>query len=317
MFGSRSEAAEKGPLPTVFGGVHMGVCLFDFRDLPRLPDTLAYVDTLVDACRQVGAGLVEINARNLEPASDLPHAGIPRLWDEAPTGPPAMLEAYRRMRPGEVRAARDHLRKWRVSTPPRFFGEVRQKFADAGLTPFAYGFTFTPDMSDAEIDAAFRQARALGVRVFGTGATRIEMAPRLVPYAEHYRMDLGFHNHTATQNPNEVASRESLERLLSLSPRVKINLDVGHFTAADQDVMAFVHERLDRISHFHMKDRKRGLGPGTPWGEGDAPLAELLRYVRERGSDVPAIVEYEYRGTGGGVAETRRCFDYMKWALGA
>lgn len=301
-------------LPTSFGGVRMGVCLYDFRDLPRLPDPARYLASLIEACAAVGAGLVEINANCLEPPNNLPFAGIPRLWDAPLTG--AQRDRFNAMSAAQVQAQREALRQWRLTTPASHFAAIRRQFMQAGLTPFSYVMTFTPDMTRAEIDAIFRQANSLGVRIFSTNQTRVEMAPRLAPFAQRYAMTLGFHNHTATQNPNEVASRDSLERLLSVSPRIGINFDVGHYTATDQDEMAFLRDHIDRITHIHMKDRQRHLGPGMPWGQGDSPLREILLFLRDQRSSIPAIVEYEYAGKGSGIEETRRCFDAMKQLLG-
>lgn len=302
-------------LPERIGGVRIGVCLYDFRDLPRLPDAAAHLDNLVAACVQVGLGLVEINAPAIEPPTRLPYAGIPRLWDAPLTG--TQLEAFRQLSPAEVAAERERQRHWRLTTKPSYFEGVRRKFASAGLAPFSYVFTFTPDMTEAEIDAVFRHARALGVGVISTNQTKVEMAPRLAPFAEKYRIDLGFHNHSETKDPNQVASRDSLERLLTVSPRAKVNLDLGHFTAGDEDEMAFVRERLDRITHIHLKDRKRHLGPNLAWGEGDSPIGPVLAYLRERGSDTPAIIEYEYRGAGSGIVETKRCLEFIRNQLAA
>ena len=39
----------------------------------------------------------------------------------------------------------------------------------------------------------------------------------------------------SSDDPNEVASVASFERLFAMSPRFKANLDVGHFVAANQD----------------------------------------------------------------------------------
>jgi sugar phosphate isomerase/epimerase len=220
------------------------------------------------------------------------------------------------MTPAELQAARETLRRWRLSTPAAFFTGVRRKFVDAGVTPFSYVMTFTPDMTDAEIDAIFRAAQALGVSVFSTNQTKVEMGPRLVPFADRYRMDLGWHNHTAVANPNEVASVESLEKLFALSPRMKSNLDVGHFVAANNDPLEFLRKHPDRITHLHMKDRKRNDGPNMPWGEGDTPLKPLLFEIRDRKLPIPAIVEYEYRGTSG-LAETTKCMDFMRRTLTA
>jgi sugar phosphate isomerase/epimerase len=300
-------------LPTRVGGVRTGVCLYNFRDLPRLPDAMAYLDSMIDACVQVGIGLVEINSTYIEPVSRLPFAGIPRIWDAPLVGP--QRDAFAQLTPQQVQAERERLRFWRLSTPPSHFAAIRRKFVAAGLEPLSYVITFTPDMTDPEIDAIFRQARALGVRLFSTNQTKVEMAPRLALFADRYAIDLGFHNHTATGNPNEVASRDSLERLFSVSPRCKVNLDLGHFTAADQDEMALLDDHFDRITHFHIKDRKRHLGPNVSWGEGDSPIASILLAIRERRSDTPAVIEYEYRGSGGSVAETRRCLAYMQRIL--
>ena len=143
-------------LPTTFGGVRLGVCLYDFRDMSRPANEDAYVDKFVDACRQVGVGLVEINAPYLEPPTLLPYAGIPRLWDEPLTG--AQAEAFARLSAAEVAEERERQRQWRFTTPLSFFSGVGAKFRAAGLEPYSYVMTFTPDMTEAEIDAILRHA---------------------------------------------------------------------------------------------------------------------------------------------------------------
>jgi sugar phosphate isomerase/epimerase len=299
-------------------GVKLGICLYDFRDIPRPANQDQYIDLLVDASVKSGAAFVEINSSNLEPRNDLPFAGIPRIQDARQVVQPGQpTPKWMTWTPAELQAAREDLRKWRVSTPMSYFEGVRRKFEAAGLTPFSYVHTFTPDMTDAEIDAAFRQARALGVNIFSTNQTKVEMGPRLVAYADRYRCDMGFHNHTQTKNPNEVASTESFEKLFALSPRFKANLDVAHYVAANQDALAFLKAHPDRITHLHMKDRKRDEGPGTPWGQGDAPLKEMLLIIRDQKLPIPCIVEYEYRGTGTGLEETIKCMDFMRRTLTA
>jgi sugar phosphate isomerase/epimerase len=256
---------------------------------------------------------VEINAPYLEPPSRLPFAGIPRIWDAPLTG--GQRESFERLTAAEVEQERRELREWRMSTSPTYFAAFAERLRQASLQPFSYVMTFTPDMTDAEIEAIFGHAKGLGVNVFSTNQTKVEMASRLAPFADRYFVDIGFHNHTATGNPNEAASRTSLERILSVSRRMMVNLDVGHYVASNQDVMAFARDHFDRISHFHMKDRKRNEGPGVPFGEGDAPIAELLTLLHERRSAKPAIVEYEYLGTGSAVEETTRSIAYLKALL--
>lgn len=312
--GGRSTAHAAARVDPGVAGVRLGVCLYDFRDISRVPDQQQYIDQLIDACVKSGGGLVEVNAVYMEPPNDLPPNGIPRIQDWVGGAPNAK---FRTMPLAELQAQRDALRKWRLSTPLSYYEGIRRKIEAAGLTPYSFVTTFTTDMTDPEIDVTFRQARALGVNVFSTNQTRVEMGPRLVPFAERYKADIGFHNHTQTGNTNEVASIMSFEKLFALSPRFKANLDVGHFTASNLDALDFLKKHPDRITHLHMKDRKRNEGPGTVWGEGDAPLKEILLTIRDQHYPIACIVEYEYRGAGTGLQETIKCMEFMRRTLTA
>jgi len=314
--GGASAFAQGRKIDSTVAGVRLGVCLYNFRDLPRPADQQAYIDLLIDACVRSGGGLVEVNSNYLEPRNDLPFAGIPRIQDWQPKpAPGAPTPKWMTMPREELLAQREALRRWRIDTPASYHEGVRRKIEAAGLAPYSFVITFTPDMTDEEIDAVFRQARSLGVSVFSTNQTKVELGPRLVPFADRYGMEIGFHNHTQVLNPNEVAAPDTFERLFALSPRFKANLDVGHYTAANLDALDFLKRFPDRITHLHMKDRKRNEGPGTVWGEGDAPLREMLLTIRDRRLPIPCIVEYEYRGAGTSVEETIRCLDYMRRVL--
>ena len=91
-------------------------------------------------------------------------------------------------------------------------------------------------------------------------------------------------------------------------------LDIGHFTAANFDALAYLDEHHDRIVSLHVKDRRRNQGPYVPFGEGDAPIVAVLRRVRDRGWPIPLNIEYEYEGADT-VQEVRRCLEYCQKAL--
>jgi sugar phosphate isomerase/epimerase len=55
-----------------------------------------------------------------------------------------------------------------------------------------------------------------------------------------------------------------------------VTLDIGHFTAGNNDPVAFIEKWHDRIINIHVRDRKRNNGPNRPFGKGDTPIAELL-----------------------------------------
>ena len=263
------------------GGVKLGAISYCFRALPRKPDA-DYIDTVVAACVECRVGNVELTSPMVEPPNTLPGGG--RV-------PPHTPENKRR----------DELRKWRLSTPMSRFQEIRKKFDDAGL--------------NEEIDVVFRQARALGVSIIGTNQTTVGMGPKPVPYAEKYKMDLAFHNHAKSGDPNEVASPQSYEKLFGMSKRFKANLDIGHYTAGNNDAVAFIEKHHDRITHLHLKDRKRTDGPNMPWGEGETPVKECLLLLKQKHYPIYAIIEYEYKGMGTPIEETRKCMEYAKRVL--
>jgi len=292
--------------PTSAAGVKLGVCVGSYRDIPRGDDQQAYISALAQACATSGAGLVEYHSSQLEPAT--------RLYARAARGEPPLPE----LTPEEFETLREERRRWRTETPVSYFQSVRSAFEAAGTTPFCYSFNFTNDMTDAEIESVFVATRALGAGVISTNAAKVEIAPRLAPFADRHELDLGFHNHSNSEDPNEVGSEESFERVFEASPRCKANLDVGHYVAGNGDPIAFIERHHARITHLHFKDRSPNKGPNMPWGQGETPLKEVLLLIKKNRYDIPCLVEYEYYGypgTGGSVEENRKCLEFMRSVL--
>ena len=97
-----------------------------------------------------------------------------------------------------------------------------------------------------------------------------------------------------------------------------INLDIGHFTAAGYDAVAFIQQHHDKITNLHLKDRKKNHGPNVAvWGTGDTPMREVLQLLKNRKYPFPANLELEYPIPPGSdiVAEARKCFAYVKSCL--
>ena len=137
-----------------------------------------------------------------------------------------------------------------------------------------------------------------------------------MPFVEKYKIRPSFHTHAEVEDPNEIASVESLQKLLNMSKDFRVCLDIGHFTAGNNDAVAYLREHHDRITHIHVKDRKRNEGPNVEWGTGDTPIKECLTDdSRQQVADLcfhRARVHGDAR-TGGGDAGA--IFDYMKEAL--
>lgn len=211
------------------------------------------------------------------------------------------------------RVARAEMQKWRETVPLDHFHRIRDQFAKASIALSAYNISIRDDYSDAELERAFDMTAALGAPLI-TSSSNLSTLPRIAPAAARRKILVGMHNHSRI-NPNEFATAKSLWDALEAGPFIAVNLDVGHFTAANEDAVAFLKQHHARIVTLHIKDRKRDQGPLVELGAGDAPNAEVLKLVRENGWPIPANLEYEYQG-GDTVAEVRKMLEYCRRALG-
>jgi sugar phosphate isomerase/epimerase len=208
--------------------------------------------------------------------------------------------------------SRDDRRKWRETVALDHFHRVRDQFAKANISLSAYNLSFRDDFSDAEIERGFEMAKALGAPVI-TASSNVKTTARIAPVATRHQMKVGVHNHSRI-DPNEFATAKSLTDALQASPFIAVNLDIGHFTAANEDAVAFLQQHHARIVTLHLKDRKRDQGANVPFGEGDTPIVKVLNLLQQNGWPIPANIEYEYKG-GDTVDEVGKCLAYCRKAL--
>ncbi len=118
-------------------------------------------------------------------------------------------------------------------------------------------------------------------------------------------------------DPNEFASLESFETILSLSKYIGANLDIGHMTAANLDAVAFIQKNHARVTNLQFEDRKKNNGPNMPWGQGETPIKEVLRLLRAEKYSFPANFELGYPIPAGSSspAEIAKCLAYAKQCL--
>jgi sugar phosphate isomerase/epimerase len=208
--------------------------------------------------------------------------------------------------------------KARLDLPPSFYADLRKKFDDAGIVLYANAGNINPKFTDDMIEKVFTTTRAMGLTRITT-STKISLVPRIDHFARKYKMIVGYHNHDHSESPDDFATAESFERALKgASEYAWINLDIGHFTAANQDAVAFLREHHAKIVTLHLKDRKRDHGPNVPFGMGDTPIVAVLRLLRDKGWKFPANIEYEYGGYAPGLdtfTEVKKSFEYCRKAL--
>ena len=122
---------------------------------------------------------------------------------------------------------------------------------------------------------------------------------------------VGYHGHTAT-------GPEDWERAFSFAEHNGANVDIGHFVAGDHgSPVPFLEQHHERVTHVHIKDRRRGNGPNVPLGQGDTPVAEVLRLIRDRKWPIQATIEFEYPVPKGSdrMTEIGRCLKYCRDVL--
>ncbi len=274
-------------------GVRIGAITYSFRSMSN-------VDDIIRAMADIGLGEVELMSNHAEAAAGAPSgraAGAGRGAGNTP----------------EAQAAREALREWRRSISRDTFRPVRQKFEAAGIGVSLLCYNMSANISDEDIEYGFLMAESLGVRAIST-STLVSVARRVAPFADRHRILVGFHNHSNLTDPNEVATPESFDAVMSFSKYHGVNLDIGHFTASNFDAVAYLDNHHARITNLHLKDRGRDQGANVSWGAGATPIREVLRLLRQKKYDILANIEFEYRGDDV-VGEVRKCFEYCKAAL--
>jgi sugar phosphate isomerase/epimerase len=278
-------------------GVRLGAQTYSFRDLKRPAGASDSVDILIGAMKEAGVSDCELWAPQVEP--EFPTGARGRRGD--PPSPEAL-------------SARDNIRKWRLETPLDHFRGVKKKFDAAGITIHGYNYSPNASYTDAEIDRGFDMAKALGAPLI-TASTTLDVAKRIAPFAERHKMVVAMHGHSNLTDPNEFATPDSFAAAMKMSKYFKVNLDIGHFTAANFDAVAYLREHHADITNLHLKDRKKNQGDNLPWGQGDTPIREVLQLLKKEKWPIPADIEYEYKGTGTPTEEVKKCMAFARQAL--
>lgn len=210
--------------------------------------------------------------------------------------------------------SREKARAWRLSKEALDrAAEVKKKFDEAGIDLHAYNYSFREDFTDAEIERGFEMARIMGVKKI-TASSNVSTAKRVDPIAKRYKIAAGMHNHSRIA-PNEFATPEDFTAAMKgMSKYIAVNLDIGHFWAANFEPVQYLRENHKRIVTLHIKDRRKNQGPNMVFGEGDTPIKPVLQELKANKWPIPAMIEYEYKGENT-VAEVKRCFDYIKTCL--
>ena len=201
------------------------------------------------------------------------------------------------------------------------FKAARAKLDAGGIAVNAYCVNFRPDVTGDLLDKAFKGAGLLGTSLMTT-STEKSVVPRLDEWCEKYKVTMGLHNHwlgdeymKGREAQNFGGPADYAEALAGRSNRIAINLDIGHFSAAGHDPVAFFNEHHARVVSLHLKDRDRDpKHTYRRFGQGATPIVEVLKLARRLDYKYAANIEYEMdeQDPTEGVRDS---FEYVKRAL--
>ncbi len=209
-------------------------------------------------------------------------------------------------------AKAEELARWRESVSMDRVKEFRNKYESAGVLIEIVKVDGIFKMSDAELDYVFALAKALGGRAISTEiSNKDDDLKRLGQFADKHQFMVGYHGHAATKP-------EHWEKAFSFAKYNGANVDIGHFVAGNNvSPIPFIKEYHDRVTHVHLKDRKLHNGPNVPFGEGDTPIAEVLRLIRDNHWNIQGTIEFEYKIPPGSdrMTEIARAIKYCRDVL--
>ena len=289
-----------------FGGVQIGAITYSFNRI-AMPDPEAIIRAYVE----IGLGEAELMSNHCEALAGAPP--MPMFGRFGGPGRPQLTPEQQ----AERQAARDKLVQWRKGTSAATWKVVASKFNEAGVDVALLCYNMQDNMTDDEVEYGFEMAKALGVKAITTSTT-LTMAKRIAPIADKHQLMVGYHGHDATNDPNQTATLESYDTLMAYGKYNGVNLDIGHFTAAGYDAVAFIKQHHAKITNLHLKDRKKDHGPNVAvWGTGDTPMKEVLQLVKKEKYGFPGNLELEYPIPDGSdiITEAKKCLVYVKSCL--
>lgn len=301
-FGAPAFIKNLGKPNSKIAGVQIGAITYSFRSME------SDAESILRYCVDSGISAIELMGNTAESFAGAPQmaGGFQRRSD--------MSEAEKRAW-DEARATyAKELAAWRSKTGLDKFKQLRKMYKDAGVSIYAWKpSALGVNNTDAEVDYACRVAKVLGAdHVTVEIPTEGSETLRLGNIAARHKIKVGYHGHLQQ-------TYTAWDEALSQSKYNALNFDIGHYVAAGHDPFRLLRDKHQHVVSMHMKDRQTEENgqANLPWGQGDTPLAEVLRLMRDQKYKFPATIELEYQIPDGSdaVKEVSKCLDYCRKAL--
>ena len=286
-----------------FGGVQISInAPYSFRGLPGgADDVLGY-------CTKLGLSSVELRTQPVEA-----FLGAPAVRP-MPRGKKADVSSEQR---AAFAKATEELQSWRRALSMDKIKGFRKKYEDAGVKIQIVKVDGIDSMPDDILDYFFHVAKALGGRAISCEPP-LSTTERIGKFAEKHKFMVGYHGHTNITDPEAFGGPTSWERSMAFSKFNGINLDIGHFVAGNNvSPIEYIKKHHAKITHLHIKDRKKNNGPNTAFGQADTPIVEVLQLLKKEKYPFPATIEFEYPTPAGSdvLTEIGKAVEFCKQAL--
>jgi sugar phosphate isomerase/epimerase len=286
-----------------WGGVQVGInAPYSFHNMP------GSADDILKYMLQLGLNGIELRSQPVEG-----FLGAPVVPAAAGRNRPAATPEQEAAR----KQAAEALQKWRLSLSTDRMKSFRKKYEDAGIPIDIVKFDGINTMPDDVVDYCFTLAKTLGARYLSCEIP-VSRTRRLGEFAEKHKMMVGYHGHGNVTDPEAFGRPESWEIAMSYSKYNGANVDIGHFIAGNGFSPAeWIRKNHNRITHLHLKDRKKNQGPNVAWGQGDTPVKDILQMLKKEKYDFQATIEFEYPVPEGSdvLTEIGKCVQFCKEAL--
>lgn len=125
------------------------------------------------------------------------------------------------------------------------------------------------------------------------------------PILENAGIELMYHNHHGELMPNKDGQIAYVE--MQNNTTVKFEVDVYWAYRAGVSPLYLLEQLRDRIAVIHLKDGT--MEHGTPLGQGDVPIAAIVKWAEAHGVDM--VVENEPSAEVE-MDEAKMCIDYLR-----
>lgn len=225
----------------------------------------------------------------------------------------SLIEKPKKGEKFDAKGNAEKLREWRKGVSMDKVKEFRAKWEAAGVLIDVVKVDNLFKLSDDELDYAFTLVKTLGGRAMSSEISHEESElKRVGAFADKHQLLVGYHGH-ATTKP------EHWEAAFAVAKYNGANVDLGHFVAGNNtSPVPFIKKYHERVTHVHLKDRKFNNGPNTPFGQGDTPIVDVLRLIRDEKWNIQAAIEFEYGVPKDStrMKEIARAIQFCKDALG-